>query len=620
MPTVTQERGVKSIKGLPLRWGVKAYRELQAARGNPFEAVPEHYKTLSKLVDQITDAPVSLDSTDAAIIIFANQIAHQCAGQKDSLINIRRTLDKVGIEEPDYGVNEPGGFILRACDPAWVRRQLRKIHGRKFEHAAIRLGFVSSFAGAYASNETVQRRIAQNFRNKKILESVTLENQNGQSFTLAQLASKGTANKAIRRGELMLRMRGMETIATESGHVGVFVTLTCPSKYHGTLWGSGTTNPKYNNATPREAQAYLQGVWQCIRAKCSREKIQPYGFRIAEPHHDGCPHWHLLLFVALDHAGRFSEIMHEYALAEDGTEPGAAKNRVKIVRIEAGKGTAAGYIAKYVSKNIDAEHVASHTDDDGSVIEQDLIGDEVIKPCQRVEAWAAQWGIRQFQSIGAPPITVWREMRRVAMETVQHAPAHIRAAWSAAQKIDGMEGQPAIKQADFAEYIRAQGGVHQGRKYRIGIATAVQVVEGRYGVTEQPKPIGIYSKAQPRAVYESTRYRWIRKAVAGAFDLPRTCVNNCTGKFEPVWEKDTSPAKYLPEIDDSGWFESDTFGQMCREMQDSEIWLEELRRKAEERRTNTVFTQPIRRFHARKNEGFVIEAGCTSGGIFATGF
>lgn len=585
MPIIQSERGVSSVKGIPLRWGVKAYRELRAARGNPLEAVPARYIELCSMLDSVIEADIPLDTTDANIIIFANKIAARCADNRDSLVKVRRILAECGIEEPNYGRNEPSGFILRASDPAWVRRQVRKIHGRQFEHAAIRLGMVSFRAGAYASNETVQRRMAQNARNKKILAATQMDNGRGQTFSLADLAAKGTANKAIRRGELMLRMRGMEEIATEMGHVGVFVTLTCPSKYHAILSRSGTTNPAYNNSTPKEAQEYLQNAWERIRAKNGRNGVRPYGFRIAEPHHDGCPHWHMLLFVAPEQVEKCTAIMTEYALAEDGDEPGAKKNRIKIVRIDVNKGSAAGYIAKYVGKNIDDEHVESHVDEDGSIIETDLIGDQVIKPSQRVEAWAAQWGIRQFQSIGAPPITVWRELRRIEEETMRRAPKHLRDAWNAAQNIDGQ------KPADFAAYIRAQGGVNTGCNYKIAIAKRVEEVEGRYGFEEQARPVGIYCRANPSGVYESVRYQWSRvDGVAVAVDVPWTGVNNCTKSSTPAWFPDAKQSEEVTDYDPAEWFDSIEAEQIIFYPHEVEQMVAEAEVMAVMHRSCTVFT------------------------------
>lgn len=592
MPTIQSERGVSSVKGIPLRWGVKAYRELRATRGNPFEPVPARYIELCSMLDSVIEADIPLDTTDANIIIFANKIAARCADNRDSLVKVRRILAECGIEEPNYGRNEPSGFILRASDPAWVRRQVRKTHGRQFEHAAIRLGMVSFRAGAYASNETVQRRMAQNARNKKILASTQMDNGQGQTYSLADLAAKGTANKSIRRGELMLRMRGMEEIATEMGHVGVFVTLTCPSKYHAVLSRSGTTNPAYNNSTPKEAQEYLQNAWERIRAKNGRNGVRPYGFRIAEPHHDGCPHWHMLLFVAPEQVEKCTSIMTEYALAEDGDEPGAKKNRIKIVRIDVNKGSAAGYIAKYVGKNIDDEHVENHIDEDGSIIETDLIGDEVIKPSQRVEAWAAQWGIRQFQSIGAPPVTVWRELRRIEEETMRRAPQHLRDAWNAAQNIEGQ------KPADFAAYIRAQGGVNAGCNYRIAIAKRVEEVDGRYGFEEQERPVGIYCRANPNGVYESVRYQWTRvDGVAVAVDVPWTGVNNCTDTGSRIWEEFASEPEEIEEYDPEEWFASDEFAKTYIYPDEQEEMLAQSAQAAEFTRANTVWTKQ----NTRKN-------------------
>ena len=133
--------------------------------------------------------------------------------------------------------------------------------------------------------------------------------------------------------------------------------------------------------------------------------IRCFGFRIAEPHHDGTPHWHLLLFFAPDRVSEAEGIFRHYAMQEDTHEAGAKKYRCEIVRIDPAKGSATGYIAKYVSKNIDGYGVATELDDE--------TGHHIIETATRVEAWASTWGIRQFQQIGSASVTVWRELRRL---------------------------------------------------------------------------------------------------------------------------------------------------------------------------------------------------------------
>jgi hypothetical protein len=536
---------------------------------------------LAALLDEVTTAPLPVDATDAQLCILAERSAAECSSMT-ALIHDPKALRarlawmvaNRGIEPP--GIEDDRQFMLRCVDAAWWRRNLRRVHGRVFEHAAIRLGFVSIRQGAYASNETVQRRMAQSQRNARTLQGVEMENENGDKFTLAELAAKGVGNKAIRRGELMLRMAGCEQIATERGDVGMFITTTCPSKYHAVLAASGTVNPNYNGATPREAQAHLTDVWACTRAKNHRDGIHPYGFRIAEPHHDGCPHWHMLLFVAPEHAAQLEENMRRYALAEDGDEPGAAKNRLKVVRIDPAKGTAAGYIAKYVGKNIDGEHVGEQLDRDGNAVPADLVGDAVVAPSQRVEAWASAWGIRQFQAVGQPPVTVWRELRRVAAEQVADAPEHIAAAWAACQRetaTDVETGEVTVTQAaNYAAYIKAQGGVNMGRAYLIGVAAPVQMREGRYGLSERPVPTGIYCRTAPDTVYASTRYEWKRIAAAAPQGFPWTRVNNCTvdpAHEAPHWESTAIWQATYPPHDDAEYFANFDFSYFdtdeCRE-------------------------------------------------------
>ena len=110
----------------------------------------------------------------------------------------------------------------------------------------------------------------------------------------------------------------------------------------------------------------------------------------------------LLLFVEQSQVEIVRQTITHYALMEDGDEKGAAENRCDFKLIDPKKGSAAGYIAKYVSKNIDGEH-----------LDKGVYGENPTIAAQRVDAWASCWCIRQFQQIGGASVTIWRELRRL---------------------------------------------------------------------------------------------------------------------------------------------------------------------------------------------------------------
>lgn len=210
--------------------------------------------------------------------------------------------------------------------PLWWRRKLRQHQGRTVEAAAIRLGLVNRARDLYISNEGLRARLQQKARNAAALEATVAGNELGQEFTLAELAALGTSNKRIRRAELMRRIAGFERIAKARGHAGLFPTLTCPSRFHASrIVGNGRIvipNPNYDPAeNPGTGQKYLAQIWSHIRADLSRRGIGIYGLRIAEPQHDGTPHWHLLVFCEQEHAATVEEVFRKHALKDSPDEP-----------------------------------------------------------------------------------------------------------------------------------------------------------------------------------------------------------------------------------------------------------------------------------------------------------
>jgi hypothetical protein len=291
----------------------------------------------------------------------------------------------------------------------------------------------------YASDLTVKKRKQQKLRNEQMLSSMKIINDIGQQYSLKELSDLNVSNPKVRKAELMVRLRGFEELSKSHDHEGIFITITCPSKYHAVFSKSGQRNPKYQSFTPYQANQYLCNVWSRIRAEWNRNDIKPYGFRVAEPQHDGTPHWHILLFAEKHHIDEVKSVVSHYALQEDGDEKGALENRCDFKLIDPKKGSATGYIAKYVSKNIDGEG-----------LDKGVYGEDPITAAQRVDAWASCWCIRQFQQIGGASVSVWRELRRVKK----------------ALGIDSLieKARKAADESKWDDYINAMGGVFAKRK------------------------------------------------------------------------------------------------------------------------------------------------------------
>lgn len=334
------------------------------------------------------------------------------------------------------------GEMARYSHKNWWLRGLRKALRRNVETVLHHLNQVNKQRSLYCSQPTLIARLNQKAYQKAYLENTIATNELGQSFSLLELSQKGVADPKIRKGELMVRARGFEDLANELGHVATFLTITCPSKYHRSYSKSGHTNPKWGSYTPLDGQSYLNELWKLIRSKLNRLGIRFYGFRVAEPQHDGTPHWHLLLFVEPKDYQEMIDTMRGYSMREDGNEKGAHEHRFTEVKIDPSKGSATGYIAKYISKNID-----------GSDLDEGVYGEDPQDAASRVDAWASCWGIRQFQQLGGCSVTVWRELRR--LKETQDLPEQAKAIIEAADK------------GDWKTYTVQMGGVFSKRKEQV---------------------------------------------------------------------------------------------------------------------------------------------------------
>ncbi|PSV16537.1 replication endonuclease [Photobacterium kishitanii] len=351
--------------------------------------------------------------------------------------------------------NELRSLVNRATNELWWRRALRKLSAIEVERVARDLAIVHKYGQAYCSNYSVSRRRERDTDNKAILENTVAYDEVNEDnwFTLSDLADKSVSNPVVRRAEMFVRLKGFEAIAQDNDHVAMFYTLTCPSRFHSV--SKSHVNQAWLDAgkpTTQDAQAYLSAVFAGFRKALDKAGIKIYGLRVAEPHADGCPHWHLLMFMDKTQHSDVTNLFKNYALQDSPEEKGAQKHRFTVETIDWSKGSAVGYVAKYLSKNIDGKHI----DND---VSSDLTG---VEASERVVTWARVNRIRQFQFIGGPSVTVWREMRRVRDEIKEDDP--LIASLSTGEHMALENVRRAADASDWQAFCYAMGGVFVRRK------------------------------------------------------------------------------------------------------------------------------------------------------------
>ena len=423
---------------------------------------------LSMLEDadqRLRENGIRFSRTDEEIIELAKAksraFAKQLAAIKDVDARFERAeylLDTLGLAfRPELvkqktKLGELDALVKRACCDKWLRRQLRRRYFSQVESVARDLLLVHKTQDAYCSQYSVDVMKTRKADTEQALINTVcyLEDDPQTWFTLQELASKSTSNPMIRRAEMFVRLRAFEDIAKESGHVAMFYTVTAPSRFH--VYKGDDINPAWRNAgkpSALNAHQHLLGVTNAFRKDLDKLGIKIYGLRIVEPHHDGTPHNHMLFFISPEHKDTVTKLLRYHAMADSPKEPGAKKYRFKCEQIDWKRGSAVGYVAKYLSKNIDGANIDTDKDTqlDGKSTSSAVVSFNRIQ------------GIRQFQFYGGPSVTVWREMRRFREEFKEDDAVILGNALSKDEHFVLETIRKAADEGDFKRFVMAMGGV-----------------------------------------------------------------------------------------------------------------------------------------------------------------
>ncbi|MCI4172278.1 replication endonuclease, partial [Dickeya dianthicola] len=232
------------------------------------------------------------------------------------------------------------------------------------------------------------------------------------------------------------------------------------------------------------------------------------------------PHWHLLLFMRPEHIEQVRDILAYHARREDADELNsekAQKARFHYEPIDPEKGSATGYIAKYISKNIDGYALDGEADEE--------TGENLRDMAKAVSAWASRWRIRQFQQIGGAPVTVYRELRRLGDKQLDNA------------AMDAVLAAADV--GDWAAYTQAQGGPLVSRDALV-VRLSYEVTERANQYAEDVQKVqGVYSPllgAHSAIITRTVEWKIVPKqaaasagaGVSGGSAAAWSSVNNCT--------------------------------------------------------------------------------------------
>lgn len=297
----------------------------------------------------------------------------------------------------------PGALARLRC-ATWWRGRLWRLRCQWREEQLRAVMLVHKHASPYISSEALIQQREQWRRSAEFIRAHDLVNDAGFVMNMEDVVNASASNPHLRYIEMMTTCKGLENLAEMRGDKAMFYTITCPSKYHATL-KSGKRNPKWSTKTVKESSDYLVNLFAGIRKKLSRLGLRWYGVRIAEPHHDGTVHWHLMCIMQKQDRAAITQVMRDFAIREDRQELGRdIKPRFDVKPVLKSKGTITSYLTKYLGKNVRGSNLRGKLDKaTGKPIVSKETGQPLGEDTERAVAWASLHGVQQSVFLASLP-------------------------------------------------------------------------------------------------------------------------------------------------------------------------------------------------------------------------
>jgi len=391
---------------------------------------------LEGLANYCEQMPINMSIKSEGLYLTINELTDHCK----KIIKIR---DKKGVASQliineiesialSLGITTCDGKSMRGklnrySNNKWWWSKIKPIYNRSIENVMRYINVIWNGFQVYVSDRFLTLRRENKKRNEIFLKSLIALKDSSEEIELSKISDSSLSNPNNRVAELKARIAGFEQYADKYGYKTDLVTVTAPSRFH-CVHKNGTSNITWDESSVRTVHQYFTNLWDCIISKFHRDNIQASGFRIVEPHHDGTPHWHFVLFTNSNHRELASNIIHKYFLKDSPYEKGASEHRVIVKDLSQRRKS--NFKGSYILKGIDLSPKNKSKKN--------------FENSERINAWGCVWGIRQFDQFGGPSVNLWREARRIAQNS----------------KVDENPIWKSVLNGDWCEFIEICGGLN----------------------------------------------------------------------------------------------------------------------------------------------------------------
>ena len=372
--------------------------ELQMWKDHNAWRAAQHLRPLAEIIAQNTEKLQHVNEIGLALL----------TADDDELLEEANKWVAIASLDPNCHPRDKDAFS--------VRRRLRRFVDNATIHTA---GILQLIGGPpdqhlppYVDGWTLRRFEHQQVANAAFLKkhvAISLD----QRIPLSEIASSAAAS---RRAQWYAMILGMREIASRDSFTPVFVTVTLPGEWHLCPRFGEPGDPRHS---PTDAAKEIGKRWHNALCMFKGRKGQLFGIRVAEPHADGTPHLHCVLWVKLSQcddlrdclakhfpAGTQSE--KEYRDKGDFTKGPALVIKKWEERSEddaRGCADAASYALSYVLDVLENDTGNADPIADAGNLQKSRTKSKEIK---RVKAWARHARLRRLSLVGLNPGTIGR--------------------------------------------------------------------------------------------------------------------------------------------------------------------------------------------------------------------